>query len=418
MIVASYESVPKIAPIQLDEKNPIKVGILHSLSGTMAISEKPVVDAELLAIDEINKKGGVLGRKIQPIVIDGESNWNTFAREAKYLITQEHVNVVFGGWTSASRKTMEPVFEKYDNLLFYPVQYEGLEQSPNIIYTGAAPNQQVIPAVEWAYKNLGKKFFLVGSDYVFPRSANAIMTERIKELGGEIVGEEYKVLGSRDFNDIVEKIKKAHPDVILNTINGDSNLYFFDELRKSSITPKDIPTISFSIAENEITYLNATNIKGDYASWNYFQSVDTPENKAFVENFKNKYGKDRVVSDPMESAYVGVYLFAKAAAVAQSVDPDKIREAIKGLTFEAPEGIVGIDPETQHLAKTVRIGKILDNGQFEIVSSSENPIIPIPYPTYKTKEEWNAFLVNLYHGWGNSWARQSNNLIVMEKKNG
>ncbi|MBI1829700.1 MAG: urea ABC transporter substrate-binding protein [Thaumarchaeota archaeon] len=417
--IGSYEELSsKSVSVPLDDKHPIKMGILHSLSGTMAISETPVVDATLLAVDEINEKGGILGRKIQPIVVDGQSNWNVFASEAERLITKEHVSAVFGGWTSASRKTMEPVFEKYDNLLFYPVQYEGLEESPNIIYTGAAPNQQVIPAVEWAFKNIGKKFFLVGSDYVFPQSANAIMTERIKELGGEVVGEEYKILGSKDFSDVIEKIKQTQPDVILNTINGDSNIWFFTELRKNGITPQDIPTISFSIGENEITHLNANDMKGDYAAWNYFQSLDIPENKVFVENFKHKYGEQRVTSDPMEAAYIGVYIFAKAAKIAQSDDVNKIRETAKGLTFAAPEGIVGVDPVTQHLSKTVRIGKILGNGQFEIVASSEAPIMPVPYPDYKSKEEWNAFLANLYHGWHNNWANESNALISMEKKNG
>ena len=405
--------------IQLDEEHPIKVGVLHSLSGTMAISERPVADATLLAIEEINERGGVLGRKVEPILVDGKSDWQTFAHEAERLITEEKVSAVFGGWTSASRKTMKPVFEEYNHLLFYPVQYEGLEESPNIIYTGAAPNQQVIPAIDWAFKNLGTKFFLVGSDYVFPRSANAIMTERINELGGKVVGEEYKVLGSKDFSGVVKKIKEAKPDVILNTINGDSNIWFFYELRQAGITSKHIPTISFSIAESEIQQLNVADVSGDYAAWNYFQSIDFPENEIFVENFKTKYGQDRVTSDPMEAAYIGVYIFAKAAEKAKSDDVNKIREAVKGITFVAPEGIVGVDPETQHLSKTVRVGKILDNGQFEIVASSEAGIMPIPYPSYKSEEEWDTFLNNLYEGWDKNWANlKSGDLIVMERENG
>ena len=418
--IMPYEGVePKFSTVQLDEENPIKVGVLHSLSGTMAISERPVADATLLAIEEINERGGVLGRKVEPILVDGKSDWQTFAHEAERLIKEEKVSAVFGGWTSASRKTMKPVFEEYNHLLFYPVQYEGLEESPNIIYTGAAPNQQVIPAIDWAFKNLGTKFFLVGSDYVFPRSANAIMTERIKELGGVVVGEEYKVLGSKDFSDVVKKIKEAKPDVILNTINGDSNISFFYELRQAGITSKHIPTISFSIAESEIQQLNVADVSGDYAAWNYFQSLDTLENKIFVENFKTKYGQDRVTSDPMEAAYTGVYIFAKAVEKSRSDDVNKIREAVKGITFVAPEGIVGVDPETQHLSKTVRVGKILDNGQFEIVASSEAGIMPVPYPSYKSKEEWDAFLDNLYDGWDKNWANlKSSDLIVMESENG
>jgi urea transport system substrate-binding protein len=394
----------QITGISLDEENPIKVGILHSLSGTMAISESSVVDATLLAIDEINERGGVLGRKIIPIVEDGRSDWPTFAIKAEKLIVEDEVSAVFGGWTSASRKTMLPIFEEYDHLLFYPVQYEGLEQSPNIVYTGAAPNQQVLPAIDWASENIGTKFFLVGSDYVFPRAANAIMKEKINEIGGQVLGEEYRLLGDDDFSEIVDKIIEAKPSVILNTINGDSNLHFFQELRSKGITPQNIPTISFSIAEDEIRHMNAEILAGDYAAWNYFQSVDVPTNDIFVENFKKRYGPHRVTSDPMEAGYIGVYLFAKATEEAGSDDVKSIREKVKGITFSAPSGIVGVEPETQHLSKVVRIGQILENGQFKIVESSEEPIHPIPYPDYKSVEEWNAFLTNLYDGWNKNWA--------------
>ena len=404
LIGQDQDSLPKSVIIPLDEDNPIKVGVLHSLSGTMAISETSVVDATLLAIDEINERGGLLGRKVVPVVVDGQSDWPTFALEAERLIAEEEVSVIFGGWTSASRKTMKPVFEEYNHLLFYPVQYEGLEQSPNIVYTGAAPNQQVLPAINWAFENLGTKFFLVGSDYVFPRSANAIMKERINELGGEILGEEYRILGDRNFVEIVDKIAKTKPDVILNTINGDSNLGFFNELRKKGIDPETIPTISFSIAEDEIRHLGVMTMSGDYAAWNYFQSIDLPENKVFVQNFKNKYGPNRVTDDPMEAGYIGVYLFAKAVEKAGSDDVNAIRDAVKGITFAAPEGIVGVDPITQHLSKTFRIGQILEDGQFKIVYSTEEPIHPIPYPKYKSVQEWNEFLDELYNGWGQSWA--------------
>ncbi len=397
--------IPQDIDVQFDDKAPIKVGVLHSLSGTMAISETSVVDASLLAIEEINDRGGVLGRKIEPIIRDGRSDWPTFAEEAQRLITEDDVSAVFGGWTSASRKTMKPIFEKYNHLLFYPVQYEGLEQSPNIVYTGAAPNQQVLPAVDWAFENLGTKFFLVGSDYVFPRSANEIMKHRINELGGEILGEEYRILGDDDFVETVNKIIETQPDVILNTINGDSNVSFFKELRERGINPQSIPTISFSIAEDEIRHLGAENMKDDYAAWNYFQNLDTSSNKVFVTNFKNKFGEHRVTDDPMEAAYIGVYIFAQAVEKVGTDDVNAVREAVKGLTFSAPEGIVGVDPENQHLTKVVRIGRILETGQFEIVASSEEPIKPIPYPKYKSKEEWHAFLDDLYYGWGEQWSK-------------
>ena len=390
--------------LHLDEKNPIKIGIIHSLSGTMAISETPVVDSTLLAIDEINEKGGILGRKIIPIIRDGRSDWNTYANEAQQLIVEEKVDVVFGGWTSASRKTMKPVFEKYDHLLFYPVQYEGLEQSPNIVYTGAAPNQQVIPAIDWASKNIGTTFFLVGSDYVFPRSANEIIKAKINEVGGKILGEEYKLLGEDQFEDVVKKIVETKPHVILNTINGDSNIGFFKELRKQGITPSIIPTISFSIAEDEIKYLGADTMTGDYAVWNYFQSIDSKQNLEFVNNFKKKYGPHRVTDDPMEAGYVGVYLYAKAVDKAGTTNLSEVRKSLRGLTFSAPEGIVGIDPDNQHLAKIVRVGQIMPTGQFKIVFSTEEPVHPIPYPTYKSKEDWNEFLNKMYASWNQNWS--------------
>ena len=396
--------ISKNTEIVLDEENPIKVGILHSLSGTMAISETPVVDATLMAINEINERGGILGREVIPIVVDGRSDWQTFAIEAERLIVEEEVSAIFGGWTSASRKTMKPVIEEHEHLLFYPVQYEGLEQSPNIVYTGAAPNQQVLPAIDWAFENLGTTFFLVGSDYVFPRSANEIMKAKIKELDGQILGEEYRILGDTNFGEIVDKIIQTQPDVILNTINGDSNVAFFKELREGGITPQKIPTISFSIAEDEIRHLGTEDMQGDYASWNYFQSLETEENKDFVKNFKDRFGVHRVTDDPMEAGYIGVHLFAKAVELAGKDDVDAVRESLKGITFSAPEGIVGIDPENQHLSKVVRIGQILENGQFQVVSSSEEPIRPIPYPPYKTKAQWESFLDRLFYEWDGNWA--------------
>src|SRR5262249_51211479 len=270
---------------------PIKVGVLHSRTGTMAISERPVIDATLLAIEEVNEKGGVLGRPIEAVIEDGQSDNATFAARAEKLITQDKVATVFGCWTSASRKTVLPVFEKHDHLLFYPVQYEGLEQSPNVVYTGAAPNQQIIPALKWCLTFLKKrKFFLVGSDYVFPRAANAILRDQARALGADIVGEEYLVLGSSDVGDIVRKIGAARPDAILNTINGDSNTAFFRALRAAGVTPDRIPTISFSISEEELSGLSTKDLIGDYAAWNYFQSVERPQNQAFVKRFQDRYG--------------------------------------------------------------------------------------------------------------------------------
>ena len=252
----------------------------------MAISETSVRDAELLAIKEINAQWGVLGKKIEPIVEDGASDWPTFAEKAKKLLQQDKVATIFGGWTSASRKAVLPVVEENNGLLWYPVQYEGMESSPNIFYSGAAPNQQIVPAVEWLLKNRGTKFFLLGSDYVFPRTANAAIKAQLAAEGGKLVGEEYTPLGHTDYNTIIAKIKKDKPQVIFNTLNGDSNVAFFKQLKDAGITSKDLTVLSVSIAEEEIRGIGAENLQGYLASWNYYQTTDTPENKEFVKNIK------------------------------------------------------------------------------------------------------------------------------------
>jgi urea transport system substrate-binding protein len=388
---------------------PIRVGILHSLTGTMAHSESPVADATLLAIDEINRAGGLLGRPVEGVVADGRSDDATFAREAQRLIANEHVSTIFGCWTSASRKTVVPIFEEQNHLLIYPVQYEGMEESPNVIYTGAAPNQQIIPAVKWAYAFENKRrFFLVGSDYVFPRVASEIIKDQLKVLGAELVGEEFLPLGSTAVQPLVEKIKSAKPDVILNLINGDSNLVFFAELRKAGIKPESVPTISFSVEEEALRQLDVSAMAGDYAAWNYFQSVDSPENQQFVASFRAKYGPQRLVTDPMEAAYFGVKLWAKAVTDAKSSDVSEIRRAMLNQRMRAPGGDVRIDAATQHTFKTPRIGRVLADGQFEVVWTAAKPEPPIPYPPSRTTEEWRAFLHDLYAGWGNQWSAGAN----------
>ena len=383
---------------------PIVVGILHSRTGTMAVSERTVVDATLYAIDEINRTGGVLGRPVRPIVVDGKSDWAVFAAEAEKLIRDHHVSAVFGCWTSACRKTVKPIFEKYDSVLFYPVQYEGLESSPNIVYTGAAPNQQIIPAIKWSLDNLGRRFFLVGSDYVFPRTANRIIQAQVTALRGEVVGEEYAPLGSQDFAAIVARIQAARPDVIFNTINGDSNLGFHQALRAAHITPERIPVMSFSIAEAEVKAIGPQIMAGDYAARNYFQTVDTPENRAFVAGFKARYGKDYVTTAPMEAAYFGVMLWARAVREAGSADFRDFHATIKGQSMASPGGTVTIDPATQHTWKTVRIGRIRPDGDFEIQWDSQRPVRPVPYPSFLSRGQWADFLDGLYRGWGNNWS--------------
>ncbi|REJ17713.1 MAG: urea ABC transporter substrate-binding protein [Paenibacillaceae bacterium] len=357
----------------------IKVGILHSLSGTMAISEVSVKDAELLAIEEINAKGGVLGKKIVPIIEDGASDWPTFAEKARKLISEDKVATVFGGWTSASRKAMLPVFEELNGLLWYPVQYEGLEASPNIFYTGATTNQQIVPSVTWLLENRGKKFFLLGSDYVFPRTANKIIKAQLQAEGGEVVGEEYTPLGHTDYSTIISKIKQANPDVVYNTLNGDSNVAFFKQLKDAGITAQDLTTLSVSIAEEEIRGIGADVLEGHLAAWNYYQTTDTPENKAFVEAYKAKYGEDRVTADPIEAGYIAVYLWAAAVEKAGTTDVDAVREAAKGIEWNAPEGKVTVDGDNQHIYKTVRIGEVQADGMFKELWATDGPVKPDPY---------------------------------------
>lgn len=361
----------------------IKVGILHSLSGTMAISETTVVDAELLAIKEINAAGGVLGKQIEAVKEDGASDWPTFAEKAEKLIDQDKVAVVFGCWTSASRKAVLPVFESKDHMLWYPVQYEGQECSKNIFYTGAAPNQQIEPAVDWLLENKGKEFFLVGSDYVFPRTANTIIKEQLKAKGGTTVGEDYLPLGNTEVTPIITKIKAALPNggVIFNSLNGDSNVAFFKQLQGAGLTPDKYPTMSVSIAEEEVRQIGKEFLLNQYASWNYFQTVETPENEKWVADFKAEYGEDRVTNDPMEAAYIMVYLWKQAVEKAGTFDIPAVRTAAYGQELAAPEGPVKMFPN-HHISKTVRIGEVRDDGLFDIVWSTEGPVDPIPWNQY------------------------------------
>jgi urea transport system substrate-binding protein len=345
----------------------------------MSISEVTVKDAEMMAIDEINAAGGVMGKQIEVVVEDGASDWPTFTEKAHKLLEEDQVAVVFGCWTSASRKAVKPVFEQDNGLLFYPVQYEGLEESPNIIYTGATTNQQIVPAVEYLLSKGMKKMFLLGSDYVFPRTSNTIIKAQLAAEGGETVGEEYVPLGGTEFSSIIAKIQDAKPDVIFNTLNGDSNVAFFKQYKDAGFTAATLPTLSVSIAEEEVKGIGIDNIKDHLVAWNYYQTVDTPANAKWVADFKAKYGADRLTDDPMEAGYFGVYLWKMAVEKAGSTDVDAVKAAIKGLSFDAPEGTVTIDGDTQHTYKTVRIGKIRADGLIDTIAATSGPVKPDPY---------------------------------------
>jgi urea transport system substrate-binding protein len=358
----------------------IKVGVLNSLSGTMAISEVAVKNATLMAIDEINKSGGVLGSQLTPVVQDGASDWPTFADKTKLLLQNEKVAAIFGCWTSASRKAVLPVVEQNNGLLYYPVQYEGLEASKNIFYIAAPPNQQIIPAVTYLLQQNLKKMYLLGSDYVFPRTANKVIKAQLQAEGGTTVAEDYTPLGNTDYSAVVSKIKAAKPDVVFNTLNGDSNVAFFKQMKAAGFTAESMPVMSVSVAEEEVSGIGTDNFTGQLTAWNYFQSVKADANTKFVDNYKAAYGPQKVTDDPIEHAYAAVYLWAASAKKAGAIDVDKVRAASDGVSFDAPQGTVTIDGATQHIVQKTMIGKATSDGQFQVVwDSGEQPLKPDPY---------------------------------------
>ncbi|GEP93208.1 urea ABC transporter substrate-binding protein [Chitinophaga terrae (ex Kim and Jung 2007)] len=375
-------------------KETVKIGVLHSLSGTMAISEVSLKDAVQMAVDEINAKGGVLGKQIEPVIVDPASDWDLFAEKAKELLIDKKVSAVFGCWTSVSRKSVLPVFEQNNGLLFYPVQYEGEECSNSVIYTGATPNQQLIPAAEYLMSEKGggyKKFYLLGTDYVFPRTANKILKAYLlsKGIPKENIVEEYTPFHHQDYQTIISKIKRFAADgkaCILSTINGDSNVPFYKEFANQGLSAATCPIMAFSVAEDELRSMDTEFLVGHLAAWNYFQSNDLPENKKFVEDFKAfcakkglPGGDKRVTDDPICWAYTGVYLWAKAAEKAGSFEVSKVRNALYSLEFDSPDGLVKMDPRNHHLAKPVVIGEIKPDGQFDIIWKSAGLVDPQPW---------------------------------------
>lgn len=376
----------------------IKVGILHSLSGTMAISETSLKDMALMTIDEINAKGGVNGKQLEAVVVDPASNWPLFAEKGRQLLSQDKVAVVFGCWTSVSRKSVLPVFEELNGLLFYPVQYEGEEMSPNVFYTGAAPNQQAIPAVEYLMSEDGgsaKRFFLLGTDYVYPRTTNKILRSFLhaKGVADKDIEEVYTPFGHSDYQTIVASIKKfaaGGKTAVISTVNGDSNVPFYKELANQGLKATEVPVVAFSVGEEELRGIDTKPLVGNLAAWNYFESVDNPVNQKFVAVWKayakakNLPGADKAVTnDPMEATYVGIHMWAQAVEKAKSTDVDKVREALAGQTFAAPSGYtLTMDPSNHHLHKPVMIGEIQPDGQFNVVWQTAGPVRAQPWSPY------------------------------------
>ena len=390
-------------PSAFAQSGTIKVGILHSLSGTMAISETALKDTALMTIDEINAAGGVLGKKLEAVVVDPASNWPLFAEKARQLLTQEKVAVVFGCWTSVSRKSVNPVFKELNGLLFYPVQYEGEELEKNVFYTGAAPNQQAIPATEYLMSKAGggaKRFVLLGTDYVYPRTTNKILRAFLKSKGVDEkdIDESYTPFGHSDYQTIVGNVKKfaaGGKTCVISTINGDSNVPFYKELGNQGLKAKDVPVVAFSVGEEELRGVDTKPLLGHLAAWNYFMSLKNPENESFIKKYKayakakNLPNADKVVTnDPMEATYVGMHMWKQAVMAAKSTDVDKGIEAVGGQTFKAPCGFtLTMDKTNHHLHKPVMIGEIRADGQFNVVYKTKGPIRAQPWSPFITGNE-------------------------------
>jgi urea transport system substrate-binding protein len=377
---------------------PIKVGILHSLSGTMAISETSLKDVALMTIEEINEAGGVLGRKLEAVVVDPASDWPLFAEKARELIQKEGVAVTFGCWTSVSRKSVLPVFEELNALLFYPVQYEGEESSYNVFYTGAAPNQQAIPAVEYLMSAAGggaKRWVLLGTDYVYPRTTNKILRHFLtsKGVAEADIMEKYTPFGHSDYQTIVAEVKKfasGKATAVVSTINGDSNVPFYKELGNQGVKAEDIPVVAFSVGEEELRGIDATPLVGHLAAWNYFMSLKNPANEAFIAKWKAYVAKNklpdadkRVTNDPMEATYIGIMMWKQAVEQAGSLNVDAVRQAVAGQVFEGPSGFpITMDTKNHHLRKPVYVAEIQADGQFEIVWKTEGPVRAAPWSPF------------------------------------
>ena len=380
-----------------DGRQPIRVGLLHSQTGTMAISETSLRDVELFAFEQINASGGLLGRQIEAWGPDPKSRTDLYPKRARELIDWGAA-ALFGCWTSSSRKAVLPVIEEHDRLLFYPVQYEGNESSAHVVYGGLVPNQQILPVIDWLSSPAGgglKKIFLLGSDYVFPRTANFVAKKYMATKGMRPAGEMYLPLGHRDFAPVVNLIQASGADCVLSTVNGDSNIGLFNALAEARINPEKLPVMSTSIAEDELRNMLPEQVCGHLAVSCYFQSLPTEANRRWVDEFQHEFGHDRVTGDPLEPQWGLVHLWRQAVERAGSLDTEAIRGAMgEGLTFAGPGGLVQLDPKTQHCTRYFRVGRIRADRQFDIVHQSDAPITPDPYPQIA------------FPGWSCDWTKE------------
>ena len=385
---------------------PIVVGILHSESGPMAVSEMPLIDATVLAVEEVNAAGGVLGRPVRAVVVNGDSDPAQFQTGAERLIRTEKVAAIFGCMTSPSRKAVRPVVERDNGLLFFPVSYEGLEQSPRIVYVGSAPNQKFLPGVEYLVKTLGKKrLFVIGSDLVSPRSATEVVREHLKVVAPDarIVGSAFIPLGATDLAGALDALAAARPDAVVNVLNGSSNFSFYRELRKRGVRSADVPVLSISLSEHDLVGLDPKLVAGDYLAANYFQATDREESRAFLQKVQARFGDTRVVTDNMVSAYTGVHIWARAVAKAGTPDPAAVAEAVKGVEYDGPGGVIRIDPTNQHAWRRWRVGQVQPDGKVKVVDESKGSVRADPFPATRTRQEWERLLTELYVEWGGRW---------------
>jgi urea transport system substrate-binding protein len=397
--------VSSVQGLVAEARAPILVGLIHSQTGPLAISERSLLDAEVLALEEINAKGGVAGRKLKWEIADGRSDPAAFASQATRLIEQDKVDVLVGGWTAECRKAMLEVVEKHESLLIFPANFEGIERSPQAIYAGGSANQVALPAVRWCSDALkARKFFVVGTEEVWSKVASEIAKDGIKAVGGDLAGESYLPLVGGDAQALVEAIRAANPDVVINAMVGESNVPFYAAFRRAGLTPEKLPVVAFAVAEDELRRFPPGDVTGHYAAFSYFQGLDRPENLKFVRDFKAKYGDSRTISDTMVSAYDGVMLWSQAADEAGTGDPKVVSTRFERQSLDAPEGIVTIDPESRIAWRPFCLGKIRADGQFDLAWTINKPIQPVTFVATRSKARWRALLDELKARWGGRWS--------------
>lgn len=385
--------------MQLLGQEPIRVGVLHSDTGHLAMSERPVIETLRMAIKGLQEEGGLLGRDVTYHFRDGASNPDIFAKQARALILEDKVDIIFGCWSSSSRKKVIPVLEELNGLMFYSVQFEGLEDSPNVIYLGSTTSQQIVPAVRYFLLKYGLRFYFLGSDYVYSHTAHEIVKDRINIWGGKLVGASYAQMGATDFSAIIADIKQARPDFILNTIAGDSNKAFFEAYTKAGFKANELPVLSSSIGEPEIYHIGIENLQGHYATWSWFADIDTDSNRVFKAHFL----KEDPISDPMATTWFGLRIWVEAVKATKSTDHQKILDYLSGRSFLSPNGMTYIDPDSHFAWNPSFIGKVNERGAYDMVWSSRRPHPPKSFPKTRTREAWQGFLDGLYKKWGNHW---------------